>query len=45
MALVTIDAVVNIAADIRVLEIGSIIAAVASGALEDGIVVRVDMAR
>ena len=39
MALVTIDTVVNVAADIRVLEIGSIIAAVASGALEDGIVV------
>ena len=45
MALVTIDTVVEIAADIRVLEIGCVIAAVASGALEDGIVVRIDMAR
>ena len=45
MALVTIDTVVDIAANIRVLEIGGIIAAVASGALEDGIVVRIDMAR
>ena len=45
MALVAIDTVVDIAANIRVLEIGGIIAAVASGALEDGIVVRIDMAR
>ena len=45
MALVTIDTVVDIAADIRVLEIGWVIAAMASGALEDGIVVRIDMAR
>jgi hypothetical protein len=45
MALVTIDTVVDIAANIRVLEIGRIIAAVASGALEDGVVVRINMAR
>ena len=45
MALVTIDTVVDIAANIRVLEIGGIIPAVASRALEDGIVVRIDVAR
>ncbi len=45
MALVTIDTVVDIAANVRVLEISRVIAAMASGALEDGIVVRIDMAR
>ena len=45
MARVTIDAVVDIPANVRVFEIGRVIAAMAPGALEDGVVVRIDMAR
>ena len=47
MALITIDAVVDIPADIRVVEIGRVIAAMfmASGACKDGIVVRTNVAR
>ena len=45
MALITINAVVDISADIRVVEIGRVIAAMASGALKDGVVVRISVAR
>ena len=44
VAPVTINAVVDIPADIRVVEIGRVIVAMATGALEDGVVVRIDMA-
>lgn len=43
MTLVTIDAVVNIASHLRVREIRRVVVAVATSALEDGIVVGVDM--
>lgn len=43
MALVTIDAVVDISADIRVLEASCVIAAVACRALEDGVIVGIDV--
>ena len=45
MALITINAVVDIPADIRVVEIGRVIAAMASGALKDGVVVRISVTR
>ena len=47
MALITINAVVDITADIRVVEIGRVIAAMvmASGARKDGVVVRTNVAR
>ena len=45
MALITINAVVDIARHVVVLEIVRIVAAMAPGALEDGVVIRVDMAR
>ena len=44
VALITVDAVVDIPRHVVVLEIVRIIAAVAAGALEDGIVIRVDVA-
>ncbi len=45
VTLITVDAVVNVPVHIRVAEIVCIIAAMASGALENGIVVGVDVAR
>ena len=47
MALITINAVVDIPADIRMVEIGRVIAAMvmASGACKDGVVVRTNVAR
>lgn len=45
MALIAINTVVDIPADIRVVEIGRVIVAMATGALEDGVVVRINMAR
>jgi len=44
VALITINAVVDIPADIRVAEVGRVIAAMATGALEDGVVVRINVA-
>ena len=44
MALVTIDAVVNVARDALMLKIVGIVTAVTTGALEDGVVIRVDVA-
>ena len=44
MALVTIDAVVNVARDALMLEIVGIVTAVTTGALEHGVVIRVDVA-
>ena len=44
MALVAVDAVVDISTDIVVMEVGGVIAAVAGGALEDGVVVRICVA-
>jgi hypothetical protein len=44
VALITINAVVDISRHIVVLEIIRVIAAMATGALEDGVVVRIDMA-
>ena len=43
--MIAIDAVVDIARDVVVLEILGVIVAVATRALEDGIVVRIDVAR
>ena len=45
MTLVTVDAVVHVPIDLRVLEVIRIVAAMAAGALEDRIVIRVGMAR
>jgi hypothetical protein len=45
VTLVAINAVVDIAGDIVVMEVGRVVVAVASRALEDGIVVGVDVAR
>ena len=45
MALIAINTVVDIPADIRVVEIGRVIVAMATGALEDGVVVRINVAR
>ena len=45
MALITINAVVDIPAYFFVVEIGRVIAAMATGALEDGVVVRINVAR
>lgn len=44
MALVTIDAVVDVARHVLVAEVGGIIPAMAAGALEYGVVIRVDVA-
>src|SRR5207302_1975467 len=44
MALVAIDAVVDITRDAGVRKIGRVVAAMAPGALEDGVVIRVDVA-
>ena len=44
MALVTIDAVVDVARDALMLEIVGVVTAVTTGALEDGVVIRVDVA-
>ena len=45
MALVTVDAVVHIPVHILVVEVGGVVAAVASRALEYGVVVRIRVAR
>jgi len=45
MTLVTVDAVVDIPRHVVVLEILRVIAAMTSGALEDGVVVRIGVAR
>ena len=44
MARVAVNAVIDVAADVRVLKIGGVIVPVASGALEDGIVAGIRMA-
>ena len=44
MALVAVDAVVDISRHVVVLEVVSVVSAMAAGALENGVVVRVDMA-
>ena len=43
--MITVSAVVNVPVHIRVMEIGRVIAAMAIGALEDGIIIRVGVAR
>jgi len=45
VALITIDAVVDIPADLRVLEVVGVVAPMAGGALEDGVVIGVGVAR
>jgi len=45
VALVAVDAVVHIPVHVRVVEVGGIIAAMALSALENGVVIRVGMAR
>ena len=45
MALVTVDAVIDVTRDILVTEVGRIVPAMAAGALEHGVVIRIDMAR
>ena len=45
MALIAIDTVVDIPGHVVVLEIVGVVSAVASGALKDGVVVRIGMAR
>ena len=44
MTLITVDAVVNIPADVRVTEVRRIIPAVAASALEYGVIIRVGVA-
>ena len=45
MALITVNAVVNVSVHIGVVEIVCIIATMAGGALEDRVIIRVDVAR
>jgi len=44
MALVTVDAVVNVARHVFVVEVGGIVSAMAAGALEYCVIIRVDVA-
>ena len=45
MALIAVNAVVDISGHVVVLEVIGVVAAMASGALEDGVVVRINVAR
>ncbi len=44
MALVAVDAVVDIPRHILVVEVGGVVATVTAGALEDGVVIGIDVA-
>jgi hypothetical protein len=45
MTLITVDAVVDVTRHPLVTEVGGVVAAMATGALENSVVIRVDMAR